>query len=80
LDNRTILIHATPAGVAPEAFYTDAKKLEVYGEQVRLDTGETLHEGLLYDKKGQIVPLERPNQLFQRWYSFALLFPNCRVA
>jgi hypothetical protein len=79
LDERTILIHATLSGVAPEAFYTQATQLESYGEQVRLNTGETLRDGILYDKKGQIVAVERPNQLFQRWYSFALLFPQCIV-
>lgn len=77
LDNfsgRNLLVYSPPDGVAPEAFYTDASGFEWLGDILRLDNGQTLRHGVLYDAYGMVVQVEYPQQLFQRWYSFTLLF------
>lgn len=79
LDGRNILIYISPVGVAPEALYTTATQFEWFHDILKLDNGQVIREGVLYDAEGQAVIAERPQQLFQRWYSFTLLFVNCEI-
>jgi hypothetical protein len=38
-----------------------------------------LRDGVLYDSAGQYREIERPLQLFTRWYGFALTFPGTTI-
>ncbi|MCU0480013.1 MAG: DUF3179 domain-containing protein [Anaerolineae bacterium] len=79
LDGRKILVYVSPVGVAPEAIYTSATSFEWLDDILKLDNGQTIRDGVLYDAEGQIITAERPQQLFQRWYSFTLLFDDCEI-
>ena len=79
LEGKTILIHSSPESVAPEAFYTTAKSFEWQNDILKLDNGQTVRDGVIYDADGAVVLVERPQQLFQRWYSFTLLFDDCEI-
>jgi hypothetical protein len=39
----------------------------------------TVRNGVVKDARGQRVPVERPLQLFTRWYGFALTFPGTGI-
>jgi len=79
IDGRPILIYVSPIGVAPEAVYTTATQFEWLDDVLKLNNGQTIQNGLLYDSDGTIAQPERPQQLFQRWYSFSLLFDKCEI-
>ena len=76
LDGNPILIHSSPESIAPEAFYTTAKSFEWLNDVLKLDNGQSVRDGVLYDGDGQVVHVDRPQQLFQRWY---LLFDTCEI-
>lgn len=79
LDGRNLLIYISPIGVAPEAIYTTATRFEWLRDILKLDNGQVIRDGVLYDGDGLAVVAERPQQLFQRWYSFTLLFADCEI-
>lgn len=79
IDGRQILIYVSPIGVAPEAIYTTATQFEWIDDVLKLNNGQTIQSGVLYDSSGVVVQAERPQQLFQRWYSFSLLFDKCEI-
>ena len=49
------------------------------GRKLTLDTGESIEGGVLYDEGGERLRMERPLQMFTRWYGFALTFPETGV-
>jgi hypothetical protein len=51
----------------------------VEGKDVLLDTGSVLRSGVLFDRGGKRLPMERPQQIFTRWYGFALTFPASEI-
>ena len=50
-------------------------------EDSRLTVGEALvlESGVLRDASGDRLEIERPLQLFSRWYGFALTFPGTAI-
>jgi hypothetical protein len=75
-DGRRILIYVDPESAHPDAIYTHASKA-VWRDNILFlpDTGEMIENGVVY-RKGTRYPCERPLQLFQRWYAFALVHPH----
>lgn len=47
--------------------------------EVHLSNGAVVRDGVLFDRGGKRQPMERPQQVFSRWYGFALTFPGCEV-
>lgn len=83
-DGRTLLVVSGPDDIAPEAFFTTATRYEWYGDDLLLEgdgvgEGQVLRRGILYDAHGKVLTPERPQQLFQRWYSFVLLFAGAQM-
>jgi hypothetical protein len=83
-DGRKLLVVASPDDIAPEAFFTTATRYEWYGDDLLLEgggvgEGQVLRRGILYDAHGKVITPERPQQLFQRWYSFILLFEGAPI-
>ena len=48
-------------------------------KDVVLDNGAVVRLGVLLDRGGKRVAMERPQQIFTRWYGFALTFPGSEV-
>ena len=50
-------------------------------EDSRLRIGEelVLESGVLRDASGERLEMDRPLQLFSRWYGFALTFPGTNI-
>ena len=81
VDGRTVLIFVDSATFTPAALFVDASSatLDDDDREIHLDTGSVVRMGVLYDANGNRVDVERPQQLFSRWYGFALTFPAPEV-
>jgi hypothetical protein len=79
LDGRRLLVYIDPTSSTPAALYTDAVQCTWRDDVLHLDTGESIRGGVLYDVQGVRQAVERPVQMFTRWYGFAYTFPNCEV-
>ena len=78
-DGRSLLILADPTTFTPAALFVSASGALLAAKEVRLDTGATVRMGVLYDHYGRRLKVERPQQLFSRWYGFALTFPRAEI-
>jgi hypothetical protein len=80
LDGRNLLIYLEPETLTPAAIFVDAMNATLDGKEIRLNDGTVLRAGVLLDRSGKPQKSERPQQIFTRWYGFALTFPGCEVA
>jgi hypothetical protein len=79
LDGRRLLVYIDPLSQVPDAFYTDATEATTQRDIIQLNNGDTLRDGGVFNKEGQLRRVERPLQLFSRWYAFAVRFPGCGI-
>jgi hypothetical protein len=79
LDGRTVLIYIDPESSTPAAMFVKSATAKVQKEDILLDNGAIVQSGVLLDRTGKRVPMERPLQIFTRWYGFALTFPGSEV-
>lgn len=79
LDGRKILIYVNSDTNTPAALFVDASAAKVQGDEVRLDNSAAVRDGALFDRSGKRAAMQRPLQVFSRWYGFALTFPGCEV-
>jgi hypothetical protein len=79
LDGRAVLIYIEPESSTPYALFVTAKTAKLQGKEIRLDDGGVVRSGVLLDRRGQRQPMARPQQIFTRWYGFALTFPGSEV-
>lgn len=78
-DGRTLLVYISPETSVPDAMFVEAKSAEWRGDKLHLSTGGFVRDNVLYDAKRQWQPVERPHQLFSRWYSFAIQYAGCTI-
>jgi hypothetical protein len=79
LNGRAIVLYVEPSSRAPSAFYSETKSATWVDGELHLDDGVVLRDGRLFDADGERLEVERPLQLFTRWYGFALTFPETEV-
>lgn len=79
IDGQKVVIYVDPHIPVPHAMFADAERAEWHGEAVHLSNGQIIRGGGLLDSAGNLVKSKRPLQLFTRWYSFAVTFPNCEI-
>lgn len=79
VDGRKVLIYIDTETSIPAALFADAKKAERKSNEVRLDNGAVVRSGVFYDSTGKRQNADRPQQLFTRWYGFALTFPGAEI-
>jgi hypothetical protein len=78
-EGQRLLIYIDPISSTPTALYTNANACSWQGDDLHLDTGETVSEGKFSDGQGGAWTVTRPMQLFTRWYGFAYTFPGCEI-
>lgn len=79
LDGRRVLIYVDPETNTPAAVFVNASSAKMQDNGVHLDNGRIVRDGVLFDRGGKRQVAERPQQVFTRWYGFALTFPACEV-
>lgn len=78
-DGRTLLVYISPETSVPDAMFVEAKSAQWRGEQLHLSNGSFVRDNVLYNTARQWQAVERPHQLFSRWYSFAIQYANCSI-
>ncbi len=79
INDRRVLIYIDPETFTPAALFVDSRGAKLQGNEIRLDNGAVLRSGVLLSRDGKRIPAERPQQLFTRWYGYALTFPETEV-
>jgi len=79
LDGRPVLIYIDPESNTPAALFVKSASAKMQDKDVLLDHGSAVRSGVLLDRGGKRVGMERPQQIFTRWYGFALTFPGGEV-
>jgi hypothetical protein len=79
VNGHRILVYIDPISKAPAAIHSTASAYHWDGENLHLDTHEVLKESRLYNEQEALLPMDRPNQMFTRWYGFSYTFPNCDI-
>ncbi|MBI2187070.1 MAG: DUF3179 domain-containing protein [Acidobacteria bacterium] len=79
IDSRPVLVYVDPDTFMPAAVFVNAKTARLQNKEVRLDNGQVVRSGLLVDVHGKRQSADRPQQVFTRWYGFALTFPGAEV-
>jgi len=78
-DGRSVLVYVDPLSSTPTALYVDATAAKIEGRDITLDTGQAIKAGMLVGEDDQALPMERPQQIFTRWYGYALTFPGADI-
>lgn len=79
LDGRSVVVYVEPESFTLAALYADASAATPTDAGLDLGGVGVLRDGVLYDSDGQRGEIERPLQLFTRWYGFALTFPGTTI-
>ena len=79
VNGHRILVYIDPLSKSPAAIHSTASRYHWNGEALHLNTHEVLKESRLYDEQESLLPMNRPNQMFTRWYGFSYTFPNCDI-
>lgn len=79
IDGQMLFVLFNPQTNAPDAFYIEANSVTKQGDSYYFDTGITFKDGQLCSADNQPIKIDRPQQMFTRWYGFANTFPNCEI-
>jgi hypothetical protein len=74
LDGRPVLIFIDFESNTPAARFVNAKSAKMQGKDVVLDNDSAVRAGVLLDRACKRLAMEHPQQIFTRWYGFALTF------
>jgi hypothetical protein len=78
-DGRRLLVYVEPETYALDGFFTEKETVSVEDSRVMVGDELVLENGVLRDSRGDRLEMDRPLQLFSRWYGFALTFPNTTI-
>jgi hypothetical protein len=79
LDGRDVLIYIDSESNTPAALFVKSAAAKMQDKDVLLDNGMAVRAGVLLDRAGKRLAMEHPQQIFTRWYGFALTFPGSDV-
>jgi hypothetical protein len=79
LDGREVLIYIDPESNTPAALFVKSASAKMRDKDILLDNGSVVRTSVLFDRAGKRLMMERPQQIFTRWYGFALTFPGSEV-
>ena len=73
---RTVLVYYDPVAFSPMAQYVNADRVWWEDDVLHLSNGEYIEDGVTHAADGSRVDVERPLQVFTRWYGFSQTFPE----
>lgn len=79
LDGKNLLVYLDPVTSTPGAMYVDADSASLDGKDIVLDSSGIIRSGVLMDNDNQPVKVDRPRQIYTRWYGYALTFPDPEI-
>jgi hypothetical protein len=79
LAGRTVVVYLEPESYTMAALYADASAATPTDAGLDLGGNGILRDGVLHDADGLRLEIDRPLQLFTRWYGFALTFPGTTI-
>jgi hypothetical protein len=79
LDGRGIVVYIDPSTATPLAVFVDAAEGGLEGSDVVLDGGRRIRSGMLVGEDGASERVGGPQQIFTRWYGYALTFPDPEI-
>ncbi len=82
LDNlagRQVVVYLDPSAYALAAAYIDTDGITWEEKVLRFSDGSYIEGGVFHDTSGERAQIERPRQVFTRWYGFALTFPETEI-
>ena len=74
-----MLVDYDPTAYSLAAHYTDADRVWWEDDVLRFSTGDYIEGGVRFEEDGSRSQLERPLQVYTRWYGFSLTFPETEV-
>ena len=79
LAGRTVVVYFDPSAHSLQALYADAGGVRWEGDVLFFDSGARIENGVLQAEEGTPLEMDRPLQVFTRWYGFSLTFPDTEV-
>jgi len=79
LAGRQLVVYLDPSAYALAAAYVDTDGITWEEKVLRFSDGSYIEGGVFHDPSGERAQIERPHQVFTRWYGFALTFPGTEI-
>ncbi len=76
---RHLVVYVQAGSYSLDAFFTEEQTVAMDGSRVTVGEELVLEGGVLRDVSGRRLEMDRPLQLFSRWYGFALTFPGTTI-
>ena len=76
---RQVVVYLDPSVYALAAAYTDADGFSWDDKTLRFSDGSYIENAISHDASGERARIERPLQVFTRWYGFSLTFPQTGI-
>ena len=79
IDGQNTLVYLDPVTSTPGAIYVETGDAKLVDKEIRLGNGQFVRSGVLVNQDGKPLTVERPNQIFTRWYGYSLSFPDPEI-
>ena len=76
---RRLVVYLDPSAYALAAAYIDTEGITWDEKVLHFSDGSYIEGGVFHDPSGERAQIERPRQVFTRWYGFALTFPETEI-
>jgi hypothetical protein len=76
---RQLVVYLDPSAYALAAAYTDTDGVDWDEDVLRFSDGSYIEGGIFHASSGERAQIERPLQIFTRWYGFALTHPETEI-
>ena len=79
LSGRKLVVYLDPSAYALAAVYIDTDGTTWEEKVLRFSDGSYIEGGVFHNASGEREQIDRPHQVFTRWYGFALTFPETEI-
>ncbi len=80
LNDKNLFIYISPTTFTPSAIYLKETDNPLFsGDKITFSNGNYIAGGNLYASEETKIAIDKPNQIFLRWYGFVSTFPNCKI-